>query len=61
MAIDYVYFYSIEFAKLIIRYPSFLLCRHGEETARKFVSTYSYRHYKDRADEIREEVLKWQR
>lgn len=40
---------------------AFLLCRHGEETARKFVSTYSYRHYKDRADEIREEVLKWQR
>lgn len=28
------------------------------QTARKFVSTYSYRHYKDRADEIREEVLK---
>lgn len=40
---------------------AFLLCRYGEETARKFVSTYSYRHYKDRADEIREEVLKWQR
>lgn len=40
---------------------SYLLCRYGEATARKFVSTYSYRHYKDRADEIREEVLRWQR
>ena len=40
---------------------AFLLCRNGEETARKFISTYSYRHYKDRADEIREEVLRWRR
>lgn len=40
---------------------SYLICRHGEETARRFIAVHTFRHYKERAEEIREEVGKWQR
>lgn len=34
---------------------SYLMFRYGDEAARKAVSSYAYRHYKDRAEKIREE------
>ena len=37
---------------------SYLLYRHGEETARKFIPAQTFRHYKDRAEEIREVMIR---
>lgn len=36
---------------------SYFIYRYGEEKARAFIPVHTFRHYKERADEIREEVL----
>lgn len=41
----------------VAEFIAYLIYRYGDETARKAVSVYSFRHYKERADEIREEHL----
>ena len=36
---------------------SYFLYRYGEETAKQYIPVQTYRHYKERADEIREVIL----
>ena len=37
---------------------SYLLYRHGDDVARKFIPAQTFRHYKDRAEEIREVMIR---
>lgn len=37
---------------------SWLLMEMGDGIARKYIPTHTFRHYKDRAEEIRKEIIK---